>query len=57
MKDMRQISRLAMIKIIYYALEMVKIEDSGLLSGYIYIDVNETKQNLYIKLISTINNL
>lgn len=40
-----------------YALGMVEIEDLGLLSGYIYTDINKAGQNSYIKLISAINNL
>lgn len=37
-------------------LRMVKIEDRGLLSSYIYTNINKARQNLYIKLISVINN-
>ena len=40
-----------------YALGLAGIEDSGLLNDYIYSDVNESRQNLYIKLILAINNL
>lgn len=36
------------------ALETAEIENTGLLSGYIYIDVNKARQNLYMKLISAI---
>lgn len=36
---------------------MVGIEDLGFLNGYIYIDVNKTRKNPYIKLISAVNNL
>ena len=40
-----------------HALGTAGIEDSGLLTGCIYTDVNEARQNPYIKLISAINNL
>lgn len=36
---------------------MVEIRNSGFLSCCIYININEARQNLYIKLILAINNL
>ena len=35
----------------------IGINKSRILSGYIYIDVNKSRQNLYLKLISAIHNL
>lgn len=40
-----------------HALGTAGIENTGLLSGCIYTDVNEARQNPYMKLISAINNL
>lgn len=44
-------------KNLQYLLKIVKIENISLLSDYIYTNVNKVKQNLYMKLISTINNI
>lgn len=41
---------------LYYVFETIRIENIGLLSGFIYTDVNKIRQNSHIKLISTINN-
>lgn len=38
----------------YHIIRSVVINKAGILSGYIYTDVNESKQNIYLKLISTI---
>lgn len=35
---------------------MAKIKNLGLLNNYINIDINKTRQSLYIKFISAINN-
>lgn len=35
---------------------IVKIQNINLLNSYIYININETRQNLYMKFILAINN-
>ncbi len=42
---------------LYHALGTAGIENTGLSRGCIYTDVNEARQNPYLKLISAINNL
>lgn len=42
---------------LYHALGTVRIENTSLSNSYIYTYVNEARQNLYLKLISAINNL
>ncbi len=42
---------------LHHAIGSGDINESGILSGCIYTDVNESRQNLYLKLISTIHNL
>lgn len=42
---------------LYHALKTIKIKNTSLLSYCIYTDINKAKQNLYLKLISAINNL
>ncbi len=42
---------------LHHALETTKMENTGLSSDFIYTDINEARQNPYLKLISTINNL
>ncbi len=41
----------------HYALGTAEMENTGFLSGCIYTDVNEARQNLYLKIVSAINNL
>ena len=41
---------------LYHVIDSVGNNDSGILNSCIYIDVNESKQNLYLKLISPIHN-
>ncbi len=42
---------------LHHIIETVGINELGILSGCIYIDVNESKENLYLKLIFAIYNL
>lgn len=42
---------------LHYAIKSAGINELGTLSGCIYIDINESRQNPYIKLISVIHNL
>ena len=42
---------------LHHAIGSAGIHESGILNGCIYIDVNKSKQNPYLKLISTIHNL
>ncbi len=42
---------------LYHAIGSVGINESGIFSGDIYTDVNESRQNPYLKLISAIHNL
>ncbi len=42
---------------LYHALRTARIENTGLSSGCIYTNINEARQNPYLKLISAINNL
>ncbi len=42
---------------LHYLLGTARIKNTGLSSGCIYTDVNEVRQNLYLKLISAIHNL
>ncbi len=41
---------------LHHVLETTEIENTGLSSGCIYTDVNEARENPYLKLISAINN-
>lgn len=41
---------------LHYAIGFADINKSGILSGYIYTNVNESRHNLYFKLISAIHN-
>ena len=41
---------------LHHIIDFMRNNDSGILSSCIYTDVNESKQNLYLKLISTIHN-
>ncbi len=42
---------------LYHAIRSIGINESGILSSCIYTNINESKQNPYFKLISTIHNL
>ncbi len=42
---------------LHYTIGSAGINESGILSGCIYTDVNESEQNPYLKLISAIHNL
>lgn len=42
---------------LHHAIGSAGINESGILSGCIYTDVNESRQNPYLKLISAIHNL
>ncbi len=42
---------------LHYIIRSTGINESGILRGGIYIDVNESRQNPYLKLISVIHNL
>ncbi len=42
---------------LHHAIGSASINESGILSGCIYIDVNESRQNPYMKLIFAIHNL
>ena len=42
---------------LYHAIGFVGMSELGLLSGYIYTDVNKYRQNLFLKLISAIYKL
>lgn len=42
---------------LYHILKIVDIKNIYFSSNCIYPDINKTRQNLYLKLISTINNL
>ncbi len=42
---------------LHHAIGSAGINESGILSGCIYTDVNESRQNLYLKLIFAIHNL
>ncbi len=42
---------------LHHAIRSADINGSGILSGCIYTDVNESRQNPYLKLISVIHNL
>lgn len=42
---------------LYYAIRFTGINESGIMSGYIYTNVNISRQNSYVKLIFTIYNL
>ena len=41
---------------LHYFIQVVSINESGILSGYISIDVNKSRQNPYLKLIFAIHN-
>lgn len=42
---------------LYHAIRSVNINEFGILSGCIYTDVNESRENLYLNLIPFIHNL
>lgn len=42
---------------LHYAIGSADINESGILNGCIYTDINESRQNLILKLISAIHNL
>ncbi len=42
---------------LHHAIEFAGINKSGILSGYIYTNVNKSRKNLYLKLIFAIHNL
>lgn len=42
---------------LYHIMKSASINKLRILSGYIYTNVNKSRQNLYLKLISTIYNL
>ncbi len=42
---------------LHHVIGSADINESGILSGCIYTDINESRQNSYLKLISAIHNL
>lgn len=41
---------------LYHVIGSININELEILRGYIYIDINKFRQNLYLKMISTIQN-